>query len=91
MFSKQFLLDALERMLWTFVQTLLAIATVDGFFDQLNTDWQGTLTGAVVAALLSAVKSTFAAGVGEETPQAMPFASTYSYEGEADEGSRDIA
>lgn len=59
-FSKQFLIDAGERALATFVQTVLALLGTDAL-NLFSLDWKATLATAGSAALLSLLKS-FAGG-----------------------------
>jgi len=84
MFTKAFLLDALERLIWTFIQTFLGIVAADGFLDNTSVSWQDKLVAAAVAAAISAAKSVLALKVGSPTAQALPAAqSTYTYTPEA--------
>lgn len=48
--------NLIERAIWTGIQTGLAIVTVDGL-TAADADPRATLTAAVVAAVLSAVKT----------------------------------
>lgn len=81
-FSKAFLLDAAERVVWTFIQTFVGIVTADGFTDKLNLDAKGALIGAAIAAGLSAAKCLLASRIGDSnTAQALPGSSqTYTTE-----------
>jgi predicted phage tail protein len=62
MWTKDFLKGVLERAVSTFMQTLLAVLTLDGV-DWLNVNWGDTLGAAGFAALLSVIKSFIAGGV----------------------------
>lgn len=79
MFTKAWLLDTAERVIWTAAQTFLALTTVDGISDDINADWKGILLGTGFAALYSLVKCILATRVGEATAQGGP--SNYAYTG----------
>lgn len=64
MFTKAFLLPALERAVKTFVQTLIAVATVDGVFDLAQINWATALTAAGSATVLSLLTSILSAAAG---------------------------
>lgn len=74
MFTASFWSAALERMLMTFAQALLAVMVVDGF-DIYSVDWGGILATAGIAAAISLLKSIITAAstgkvsvTGAETP-----------------------
>lgn len=63
MFTKRFVKDAAERAIATMAQTLLAVLTVDGLGATI--DWEHILTVALVAGLLSVLKSLIATQTGD--------------------------
>jgi hypothetical protein len=75
-FTKKFLLDAGERTINTFAQTLAAVLLAAGFgitgFESV--EWSGVLSVAGAAALIALLKSVSAATatVAESTPGVIP-------------------
>lgn len=68
MFSRTFLLDAAERVFWTYVQALLGLLLVSGV-----TSLSAVQTAAVAAipAALSALKALIASRVGDPQTAAL--------------------
>lgn len=53
-------LDAIERIVWTFIQAFLAALLASPVFDSLGLGWQDALKIALFAGLLSAGKTMLA-------------------------------
>jgi len=66
MFTKAFLLAALERAVKTFAQSLVALFLAGTTI--LNIDWQQSLAVAATAALVSVLTSVASNGIGAEGP-----------------------
>lgn len=79
MFTQAFWMDALERAIATFAQTLLALAGT-AMLDWVSLDWVQIAIASLIAAGLSVAKSLAASYVGSE-----PNASVvpYKYDSEA--------
>jgi hypothetical protein len=58
--NKAAILDAVERLVWTAVQSFLATIIASPVFDSLGLGWQDALKVAGFAALLSVAKSILA-------------------------------
>ncbi len=65
MFTKEFWLEASERALKTFAQTLLAMAGVVSVFDAFSADWLTLLGVSLGAAVLSYATSIVSAEIGD--------------------------
>ncbi len=65
MFTRIWLLDALERVLRTFAQTFLAVYVPTGL--TAAADWKTALISAGTAAVLSLLMSVAATGVGDSS------------------------
>lgn len=65
MFTKEFWLEASERALKTFAQTLLAMAGAVSVFDAFSADWLTLLGVSVGAAILSYATSIVSAEIGD--------------------------
>jgi Putative lactococcus lactis phage r1t holin len=64
------LLDAAERVVWTFVQAFLAVLVASPVFDNLGLDWESALKIALFAGLASVAKSLLAIAISHNsTPQ----------------------
>lgn len=64
MWTKKFWLEASERAVKTFAQTLLALAAAAGVFDAFNADWVQILGVSLGAAILSYATSIVSKNVG---------------------------
>lgn len=62
MWSKQYWLDVLERLLRTFAQTFLAVYVPNGLTSAA--DWKTSLIAAGTAAVMSVLMSLSATGIG---------------------------
>jgi hypothetical protein len=65
MFTKEFWLEASERALKTFAQTLLAMAGAVSVFDAFSADWLTLLGVSLGAAVLSYATSIVSAEIGD--------------------------
>ena len=65
MFTREFWLEASERALKTFAQTLLAMVGAVSVFDVLSADWQTLIGVSLGAALLSYLTSIVSAEIGD--------------------------
>ena len=65
MFTKEFWLEASERALKTFAQTLLAMVGAVSVFDAFSADWLTLLGVSVGAAVLSYATSIVSAEIGD--------------------------
>lgn len=59
--TREFWLSTLERVVWTFLEALLAAGAADGVLDVLQMDWRGALGLAGGAALACLAKCVGAA------------------------------
>lgn len=64
MFTKKFLVEASERALKTFAQTILTLAAAVGVFDAFKADWVEILGISVGAAILSYATSIVSKNLG---------------------------
>jgi hypothetical protein len=80
---KDKLLDLLERSGWTFVQTFFATLLVTGVLDAESFDIEAWKV-ALIAALLSAIKSVIAQQFGTGTAATLPATVEPVYTGDAD-------
>jgi hypothetical protein len=62
--TRDFLLDAAERALKTFVQSLLAVLTVQGVSSLLDVDWLQALSVAGLATVISVLTSLLSVKLG---------------------------
>lgn len=62
--TRDFLLDAAERALKTFVQSLLAVLTVQGVSSLLDVDWLQALSVAALATVISVLTSLLSVKLG---------------------------
>lgn len=64
--TKGFIIDAVERIVWTAIQAFLATLIASPVFDNLGLGWQEALKVAAFAALLSVAKNIIALNVGND-------------------------
>lgn len=64
--TKGFIIDALERIVWTAIQAFLATLIASPVFDNLGLGWKDALKVAGFAALLSVAKNILALQIGED-------------------------
>lgn len=67
--TKAFLIDAVERIFWTFSQVFGATLLASPVFDNLGLGWQDALKVSAFAAAAAALKAVLALNVGSATPQ----------------------
>lgn len=73
MWTRTFLLPALERAGKAAVASFLAVASVGGIFDLASVSWKATGIAALSAAVLSLAMSVLSAGVGPKgSPSLVP-------------------
>ena len=64
------LIDAAERIVWTFAQAFLAVLVASPVFDNLGLDWEAALKIAAFAGLAAVAKNLLAiAATHNSTPQ----------------------
>lgn len=66
MWTRKFWLDAIERTIKTFAQTLGAILTLDGVVDRIRLEWVDYLLGSGIAALAAFLMAIAGSQIGSE-------------------------